>query len=67
MSYEPPHPIEAMAFFQASAAEITEMKAIYDGFVGSDPALKSKLDRLIEWAGQQAACDEAYNNTDFSS
>ena len=67
MSYEAQHPIEAMAFFQASAAEIAEMKAIYDGFVGGDSARKSQLDRLIEWAGHQAACDEAYNNTDFSS
>lgn len=66
MSYEAPHPIVAMAFFQTSEAETAEMKAIYDEFVAGDATLKSKLDRFIDWAGEQRSLDDAYNNTDFS-
>ena len=60
------HPISAMAFFNTTAAEIKEMTAIYTELVGSDPTKAAHLMVLLKWAGEQAACEESYNNTDFS-
>ena len=66
MTYEIPHPIEAMSFFQTSAKETAEMKAIYEEFVAGHPEKVAKLNRLIDWAGQQRSLDDSYNNADFS-
>lgn len=60
------HPIAAMAFWQTSEKEIDAMKAVYDELIGADPAKAAKLQSLLQWAGEQKACDDAYNNTDFS-
>lgn len=56
-----------MAFWNTTAEEIQEMTALYDEFVGSDPAKAAKLKSLLEWACHQKSCDDAYNNTDFSA
>ena len=62
----PQHPVVEMAFWNTSAAETQAMVAIYDELAGTDPELRKKLLALMDWAGHQRSCEEAYNNTDFS-
>lgn len=60
------HPVISMAFFNTSVKEMKEMQVIYDELTGSNPALREKLTSLMEWASEQGASENAYNNTDFS-
>lgn len=64
--YQPQHPISQMAYWDTSAAEIQDMKAVYDELSQGDPMLVAKLNRLLEWSGLQRSLDDSYNNTDFS-
>lgn len=59
-------PLTSMAFFNTSAKEIKEMQVIYDELAGSNPILREKLTRLMEWASAQGAYQKEYDNTDFS-
>lgn len=60
------HPVVSMAFFNTSVKEMKEMQVIYEELTGSNPALREKLTRLMEWAGEQGSCQNEYDNTDFS-
>lgn len=57
------NPVHALAFWGTSASETQSMAAAFDALVGADPTKRQQLLALMNWAAQQRALDDAYNNS----
>lgn len=57
------HPVHALAYWGTSASETQSMAAAFDALVGDDPTKRQQLLALMNWASEQRALDDAYNDS----
>ena len=58
--------VNSWSFFSTPEAERLEIAKTVDALTGGEPEALQHLSKLVEWAKAEGACEEAYNNTDFS-